>query len=573
MSQFQAALQAALLIADDGARLRALHSLGITIDEAAYREATQAVAPFDTDALSDAVLARWAAADPRAAAEWAARLPPDGRDLSELTVDVALAWAETDSSAAAAFAAGLPDGPTRDRLLLCLRARTDPQLAATEVLRLPRGESRRRALAQLVGAMVREDLYAALQWVFALNSQADREEGLQVLVRALAEADPAAALKLAAALPPGTQRRELLDAIVSAVARTRPALAWELAGGLLRESDAARARYAVLRELAPRAPAAAARLVAALPEGYERTVGVRQVTFQWGKTDPRACLLWLLDSLNAAEQDAALSECVAGWSERSPYDAMHFMMSLHGKMTVPLTTWLKVVRTWTFQAPAQAAGFARGLPSEMDEKWRTGIAGEVAAAWAATDPAAACAWARTLEQPLRGAAIRRLAAELAGSDVRSALGLADELTDGRTRDEVLASIAERAAPHDPAAAAAVIERLAKVERFHIHEIAVHNWADRDPAAAAAWVRRIRDAGKFADTFVEKQLLADYAAAPDEARRQIERTLEASYVGTLGFIIERWARRDPDAAQRWIESSGLPAETRRSLHRSVRRSED
>lgn len=122
------------------------NATGATRDFKAECEA--AIRNKSKNALSDIVSA-WVKADPKAAADWAEKLPNGSAYKFKALTVVAEAWGRTDLKAAADWAMKLPEDNGKDSALLGVAsgwALNDPKSAAEWALELPQGNGRDMAL-------------------------------------------------------------------------------------------------------------------------------------------------------------------------------------------------------------------------------------------------------------------------------------------------------------------------------------------------------------------------------------------------------------------------------------------
>ncbi|MBW2231310.1 MAG: hypothetical protein JRH17_13070 [Deltaproteobacteria bacterium] len=148
---------------------------------------------------------------------------------------------------------------------------------------------------------------------------------------------------------------------------------------------------------------------------------------------------------------------------------------------------------------------ARWLGRHVDAEYAQGCIWVLAWNWVESDPRATLRWLESLSPGTRRTeAVRKTFAQWLRSD--------------RDQAESWLGAAEPSATLDPAVRLIVMQRL-----------------DESPAAAVDWVRRIHDRG---------------------ARERL-----------MVRIGKSWMKQDPDAARRWIDSSGLPPAARRAIANS------
>lgn len=124
----------------------------------------------------------WAAKDPRAAAEFAARFPASA--LATLFGDISAEWCRADGAAATQWATELPQGAARDEALRQFTytwAKHDTSESTAWLEQLPPDSGRWAATEGLVFSVIDTDPDAALGWV---RSIPDENKRLNILRRA-----------------------------------------------------------------------------------------------------------------------------------------------------------------------------------------------------------------------------------------------------------------------------------------------------------------------------------------------------------------------------------------------------
>ncbi len=171
-----------------------------------------------------------------------------------------------------------------------------------------------------------------------------------------------------------------------------------------------------LRLLAERDPVAAARWLAARPVPGDRWPWLEQIALAWAEIDADAALAWA-----RAETDATLRPAL--------------LLAIAGEL----------VRTRPLEALHAALGVAAS--PARDQVLRRAVA-----EWAARDAFAAAQWVwDATDDTLRADLLSGLILAVAEQDPATAFIMAeDDLSPGRARDDVLVSVLQRWAQHDPA---------------------------------------------------------------------------------------------------------------------------
>ena len=167
----------------------------------------------------------WAQSAPRAAAEWAAVLPP-GSNRHFVLETAAIAWGGSDPAAAAQWAQSLGDEAERTLALTDIAGeavRSDPTLAIEIARTLPEA-ARNEILPRAAREWAAPDPVAAADWARQIPGQALRASVLAGIATVWSEQDPATAASLAVKeLPPGRLQSDTIVSIVQRWAQQSPA--------------------------------------------------------------------------------------------------------------------------------------------------------------------------------------------------------------------------------------------------------------------------------------------------------------------------------------------------------------
>lgn len=171
------------------------------------------------------LIRRWAEADPSAAADWAAKLPP-GLTYHNALQQVVIAWAATDLTAATQWLASLPDDQAKSDATINLgyeAARVDPQLALQLAESIPASAQRDDLLVHAVSQWAGADSLSALGWARQINDPGLRQHLISAIATALAKVDGAAAATMVAQLlSPGKEQDRAAIAVVQRWAQASP---------------------------------------------------------------------------------------------------------------------------------------------------------------------------------------------------------------------------------------------------------------------------------------------------------------------------------------------------------------
>ena len=243
---------------------------------------------------------------------------------------------------------------------------------------------------------------------------------------------------------------------------------------------------------------------------------------------------------------------------------------------------LAMAREWSRSDPAGAMAWASGLPEESrggalmgiftsqiaenpeaasrnvmsleKGEQRERLVGQVAEGWAARDPQAALAWAKTLEGEERAEATRKTIEGWANKDPKAAASHLDSLP-AEDRDKHVPAVAGRWAGQDPAAAAGWLDKQPEGEgKKDSMGWVVGSWTQSDPEAASTWLDK-QPAGESKDAGIvalaNSQVRSDPAAAMAWSA-----TISDPEVRTEQMTNQsrQWMRRDSEAATAWINQN-------------------
>jgi hypothetical protein len=248
--------------------------------------------------------------------------------------------------------------------------------------------------------------------------------------------------------------------------------------------------------------------------------------------------------------------------------------------------------------PALAAEIVSGLPPGDFQQI---AAGQVAMAWARSDPVAASEWARALrDDSTRLRAVREVAAAWAESDPKSATGLVASLASERERQLSALAIATVWTRRDPVASLAWAETLQPLAaRALVAGSAVQTWAERDAPAAMNWLAQQSAEFQAAiDPETNLRIIGQWASQDPESAREFIRQMTpgvaqaraadiaavhlakhdpvATMEWALGFsqaavrhgafstAFREWSEAAPQSVEAWLRQADMTAEEKRRL---------
>jgi hypothetical protein len=557
---FQAEFERAAHLVSDPERAKALRLLGFELTEdeflAVARDShgKKGGHRFARE-FAATLLSRWARKNPPAAASLFRDLPRDEEEphpyvqiISGKTGiefpqvyrytrlrDVIVEWSKRDRDAAGAFVATVPT-EDRENLLRTIQAQSDPETLAKMVLSLE-GKERALAIKALAESWGEKNPEVALRWGEQLPLPSDpttregyletelRSDFLALAVGSWARSAPEKALAWAMAAP---DRRGLILPIVEELAKTDPKAAVDIVDRKLppNPQDDFDLHPTALIQIASRHPnpQAAADMLLARRQG-----------------DP------------SSPWSANLISFVTGWAQDDdPDQAMRWATA---RSDPSLRAWL-IVGAAIGRATSvdwDIVGAMAALKTLPEDIRRSG-ASQILSAYAQQRPSEAAALAQSFQEPVP---IMEIAQELARQDLEGALTWARSVPDAPTRDKAFCDLSSGPlglcwqGQDIPRAIALAAEIRDPSIRLHTQARIATYWASRsDPEPVLDWVL-----GLSSETFPPARGQTDWIYHTHNSRKEI-----------FDLVVGGWANEDAkrQAAERWIEQSALPEESKRAL---------
>jgi hypothetical protein len=531
------------------------------------------------------ILAAWASTEPAAA--WAAALAwPQAGSRDQACLSVISTWASQDRDAALAAILQLPQG-NRKRMAMEIFYQTwsteSPKDAYDAVMALPSGPERSRALASALSGWAQHDPRAAAAALEQLPFNQQRVQLTHQVFSQWAQQDPLAASAAADALPP-RQRQEALTAIAGTWSWKDPkgALAW--AKSLPDSHSANMAMSAVFPSLVREDAEAAAATWRTLTPRQQRQQ-LPELMQNWASQDKDAALAFARSLSKPQDRASALGAAAAGMGLDNP-TALNSLLAEIPEGPLRVEAMQRIAQQQAHSDPEGLASWLQSVPEtartrvlvengywigNFDPKLAIALldstpdaAAEashllstVAQNYASEDPAAALAWASSIQSPEgRSAALGQTLRALAEQDPAGAAQQAVAL-DPKALDTVIDVWSERdpdallawaaSAPPDKQELAMLKASMAK--------------SGNDPAAGADIVSRMASSSQTpsgslfsATTEVATAYFRD--SVTDSATWAGSLPEGTARNAALQTITEQWTRLDPVAASEWVRQ--LPA---------------
>ena len=191
----------------------------------------------------------------------------------------------------------------------------------------------------------------------------------------------------------------------------------------------------------------------------------------------------------------------------------------------------------------------------MDAADRAGAYKAVAAQYGALDFSAAQAWIRTLPAEEQAAAMGSALSGLSNTDPVLAAQQIQSMEAGDAKDQAIADIAKNYGRKDPEAAAAFVkgQDSEQGQRDSMREF-MPALISQNPAAALAFVNSY-PAGVVHDSAAQTYVWSNNTSAPADLIKVAESiTDEGDRNRTIGIAAMRWMREDPEAAKAYVNAS-------------------
>jgi hypothetical protein len=242
----------------------------------------------------------------------------------------------------------------------------------------------------------------------------------------------------------------------------------------------------------------------------------------WASLDPDAAITWAKAN-HEGPDNPFLVGVIQGVADRDPYLAFEVTKTLpYGSNRGQAVD--VVIEELFEQNPATVPGWVDGLE---DGILKNGVVTRVAARWAQSDPEAAANWARRIaDTNAQAGAIGQVVQTWAWRDAPRTAAFVEDLPDSPIRAASLAVTAGAWVNHDPDKATAWAAALPAEPAYDpVRQTLAGHFRHENPRTALAWATAITD--------------------------------ETSRFRVTDSIVREWMRRDPDAAQAYIQGTARP----------------
>jgi hypothetical protein len=452
---------------------------------------------------------------------------------------------------------------TRLRNMLLSRwGESDPKaaLAYIQGLNLDGGSFPFDVVKSVISSWAEKDFTAAKAWVEGLPPGTYRRRSAMVdLAFALAQKDPAAALSLARSLPGDDGQRFLSGA---------------LNGWCLKDAEAAIA-YAVqlpdvgftlvymFDRIASKDPVKAINLLEQIPSENQQNEALRKIGLRWAISDPNAALDWANQQTDPKVKSEILQGVIGGMAQKDPERALELAQSLPANEREGRIDYILGVLSES--DPEGAVGYAMNLPSNKSKNFNVS---RLAGQWISSDPQGALGWFDSLTDPkLKEQVAGAMIDNLPKDDLATSLKLLDTMPPGFFQNQALSRIGRNWAQTDQKAALdwANVQTDPEVKSEILGGV-IQGMSVKDPNSAFQLVQSL-PAGNSRNRIIITSLGSMAQSDPQSAIALASGIAEAhDRLMAQANVVRSWKRRDPTAANQWVNSSSLPQDEKAMMLR-------
>ncbi len=485
----------------------------------------------------------WAKSDPAAAAAFALSTP-NGSIKQNIVGGVVYSWAQQDSVAAIAWAAVLEPASLRRSARASIAgalALDDPRAAIALIDDATSNSERQQLLSSIGSSWAQRDPDGMREWLTELEDPKDLWSAMNGCTHQIAQ-NPEPFLELLERVP-RDKKEHLISNFIGQWGQYDPDAATEWARSL-EGKDRKSAMQSLISNLSYHDAPAAAKLLSELGEmdsGYDHYV--TNIGSYWAQQDPDAARTWAESLEDEKLRKRAIQGVISNWVNYEPDRATAYILeNTEGKDRKNLIS--TTVNQWIHQDEDAAAQFVRSLPDED----RLGAADAYVQALVYKSAIETAIeefgffveeFPNALAEGKLDNATRTLVSKIAGDDPAQAVGIFDQLPDGKVRENAAGAIARA-------------------------------WMNTDSIAASEWVSglpegSVRDAG--AVNVIQKILKDDGEGAFIWATSLSGKHPQRNYY--LSRAVTSVSDDDPGAARTMVANSGLSEEEQTKLLRNIK----
>jgi hypothetical protein len=340
------------------------------------------------------------------------------------------------------------------------------------------------------------------------------------------------------------------------------------------------------------APASAAELVKNLPPGDYRQKAIAELCNHWIGTNTPTVLDWAQSLPATAERIAVTNRVVVNWAHTDPQAAAQFA-GQHPELSG--ATFGEIAKAWFQRDLTATTNWVASLTNDIVRQTTLDALSE---SWAQSDPKGMAVYALGL--PAGDGQTRYLSAachELAVQDFLGTVELLQPLSDAALRQNILEQVArscdlprmnqaakfiaampagddQKAAikglvsswsPADPESAVNWLVSFPETNsQPELVQSAIKIWSQPEPSVVAKWLANL-PAGTVSEGMISAFLDGAMVNYPEFAAEWTQSVSDETKRQNYQIQVARqWMKTDSSAATKWIESLGLPEETKQSL---------
>ncbi len=426
------------------------------------------------------------------------------------------------------------DLATRVRRFTANMSLAEIEKAVQALAASPNAESNIGLRAELMRAWARQNIGSAWQYVTTLRTQYDRQNLVSAVVGELAKTNPQEALKRTSELTAPQVKASVTRKLFEDWSKVDPRAAvayWNAHPDLPADSTGMALTFSTL---ARSNPSLAAELALQYRSPSLMPIELSGALKTWAEKDAGAARKWVESLPDAASREKAFGALAQALMEIDPKQGLEIAARMPaGAAGGDLTR--RLLTTWMGQDPGSTIDYLARLP-QAEAKAAAGSLTYVMGQLPVAEQQ------RLLEKMPEGEAKMNMITSLVANNNRSgrfneAVGLLNELPDGRVRDQSL------------------------------HRLAT-DWAVKDPGAALNWIQQQPDSSD------RDLMVAAYAAQlaktnPQAALKSVQNIPDVNVqIGALRNLYYNWSQVDANAANEWLNNAKLLSEGQRSTMRNL-----
>jgi hypothetical protein len=266
------------------------------------------------------------------------------------------------------------------------------------------------------------------------------------------------------------------------------------------------------------------------------------------------------DAVPEWQRSKSLNSALTKWSEVEPAAAAKFLDQIPAQDRESLGARMMIAQNWAASDPAAALAWAAAQGDGREG--RISMSGVIAGWWDA-DPRAAEAYVVEHADTLGIQPVMQIVSQLYRQDPERAKEWASSLPTAETRRMAITNIAMQMSNTDPKGASQWVATLPEEVRGRALDGVISRWARNDSHAVGEWINGLNGAIRddAVSAFSTALVASDPASALTWATTVSDPTRRDT---TMERVLTGWLRRNPADAKSWIQNSALPDEQKTRL---------